>query len=160
MRDSDNRPVFTCLQCGDCCRGEKGIIVTAAELEAMAGYLSLSPEDFAARHLVETPLGPQLATRSGTCVMQEGSLCRVHPVKPRICRQWPFLPALLAHADEFEAAKEACPGIVADIAHEDFVKASQEALLPRTLTGAQTSSLCRNRPDAWSPGQREKEGEF
>jgi Fe-S-cluster containining protein len=126
MENSDGHPVFLCRRCGECCQGEKGILVTAAELEAMAGYMGLSPEEFASRYLVATPLGPQLATRSGTCVMQEGSLCRVHPVKPRICRQWPFLPALLAHADEFEAAKEACPGIGADIGHGDFVKASQD----------------------------------
>jgi len=127
MRNTDKNPVFACRQCGECCRGEKGILVTEAELEALAEHLGLSPEDFAARYLVQTALGPQLATRSGTCVFQEGSLCRVHPVKPRICREWPFLPALLAHPDEFEAAKEACPGILADAGHADFVKASQEA---------------------------------
>lgn len=124
MENGGRLPVFTCRQCGECCRGEKGILVTAAELAAMAGHLGLSPEDLAARYLVETPLGMQLATRFGACVFQEGCLCRVHPVKPRICRQWPFLPALLAHADEFEAAKEACPGILADAGHEDFVKES------------------------------------
>ena len=126
MAKNHRHPVFSCRQCGECCRGEKGILVTAAEQEAMAVYLGLSSEDFASRYLVDTPLGPQLATRSGTCALQEGSLCLAHPVKPRICRQWPFLPALLAHADEFEAAKEACPGIVADAGHEDFVQASQE----------------------------------
>jgi uncharacterized protein len=129
MGNNDRRPVFSCRQCGECCRGEKGILVTTAELEAMAGYLCLSAEDFAARYLVASPLGPQLATRDGACVMQEGSLCRVHPVKPRICRQWPFLPALLTHADEFEAVKEACPGIGADIGHADFVQAAQDAKL-------------------------------
>jgi Fe-S-cluster containining protein len=127
MGNNDQHPVFACRQCGECCRGEKGILETEAEFEALAGHLDLSPEDFAARYLVQTSLGPQLATQSGTCVFQEGSLCRVHPVKPRICRDWPFLPALLTHADEFEAAKEACPGILADAEHEDFVKASQEA---------------------------------
>jgi len=126
MAENHRHLVFSCRQCGECCRGEKGILVTAAEQEAMAAYLRLSAADFASQYLVDTPLGPQLATRSGTCVLQEGSLCRAHPVKPRICRQWPFLPALVAHADEFEAAKEACPGIVADAAHEDFVQASRE----------------------------------
>jgi Fe-S-cluster containining protein len=126
MENRARHSVFSCCQCGECCRGERGILVTPAELEAMAGYLGLSVDDFTSRFLVPTPLGPQLATRFGTCIMQAGSLCRVHPVKPRICRQWPFLPALVAHADEFEAAKEACPGIGADIGHGDFVLASQD----------------------------------
>jgi uncharacterized protein len=88
----------------------------------MAAHLDLTPDDFAARYLVDTPMGPQLASCNGACVMQEGSLCLVHPVKPRICREWPFLQALLDHGDEFEAAKEACPGLAADAGHEEFIK--------------------------------------
>lgn len=126
MQDRKKRLVFSCRQCGECCQGERGIVVTAIELEAMAAYLGLSPGEFASRYLVETPLGLQLATRLGTCVMQQDALCRVHPVKPRICREWPFLTALLTHADEFEAAKEACPGILADAGHEEFIEASRK----------------------------------
>jgi len=124
--DTDKRPVFSCRQCGECCRGERGILVTGAEHEAMAAYLGLSPADFAARYLVATPLGPQLASRHGACALQGDGLCRVHPVKPRICREWPYLSALLRHADEFEAAKGACPGLAADAGPEDFIKASRE----------------------------------
>jgi len=123
MQSIKARPVFSCQQCGECCRGERGILVTPAELKALAAYLGLAPEDFAARYLIETALGPQLATRHGACIFQEGALCRVHPVKPRICREWPFLPALLTHADEFEAAKEACPGIASDSTHAEFFQA-------------------------------------
>ena len=126
MHDMKMRPVFSCQQCGECCRGERGILVTPAELTAMAQYLGLTTDDFAARYLVDTPMGPQLASRNGACVMQEGSLCQVHPVKPRICREWPFLQALLNHGDEFEAAKEVCPGLAADAGHEEFVKAARE----------------------------------
>lgn len=113
-------PVFQCQKCGECCRGERGILVTPEEQAAMAAYLGLTLEDFSARYLVDTPLGPQLASMNGACVLQEGTLCRVHPVKPRICREWPFLPALLAHADEYEAAKEACPGIPPGLSHQEF----------------------------------------
>jgi len=101
--------------------------VTPAEHAAMAAYLGLSPEDFAARYLVATAMGPQLASRNGACVLQADGLCQVHPVKPRICREWPYLPALLRHADEFAAAKEACPGLAADAGHEEFIKAWREA---------------------------------
>ena len=56
-------PVFFCRQCGDCCQGERGILVTPAAHRAMAAFLGLSPEEFAARYLVDTPLGPQVASR-------------------------------------------------------------------------------------------------
>ncbi len=126
MQVLNKRPVFDCQQCGECCRGEKGILVTPAEVADMAANLGLSPEDFVTRYVVETPLGPQLASPYGRCIMQEETLCRVHPVKPRICREWPFIRALLDHADEFEAAKGACPGLAADGRHEEFIRASRE----------------------------------
>jgi|UniRef100_A0A7V6A2C6 Fe-S-cluster containining protein len=126
MQDINKRPVFSCRQCGECCRGERGILVAPVEQAAMAEYLGLDPGDFAARYLIATPLGPQLASRNGACVMQEANLCLVHPVKPRICREWPYLPALLNHADEFAAAKEACPGLAVDAGHQEFVEEAQE----------------------------------
>ncbi len=126
MQDMNKHPVFSCRQCGECCRGEKGILVTPAELEAMAAYLSLPTAEFAARYLVDTAMGPQMATRKGSCVMQQDELCLVHPVKPRICREWPFLKALMDHADEFAAAKEACPGLAAEASHAEFVKEAGE----------------------------------
>jgi uncharacterized protein len=126
MQALEKQTVFDCQQCGECCRGERGILVTPAELTAMAAHLGLTQADFAARYLVDTPLGPQLASPGGSCVMQAGNLCRVHPVKPRICREWPFLGALLKHADEFEAAKGACPGLAADAQHKDFIRAARE----------------------------------
>jgi uncharacterized protein len=126
MQDVDKPPVFSCQQCGECCRGEKGILVTTAEHAAMAAHLSLSLEDFAARYLLETAMGPQLASRNGACVLQGDGLCLVHPVKPRICREWPYLSALLQHADEFEAAKEACPGLAPDAGHEEFIQEARE----------------------------------
>jgi uncharacterized protein len=126
MQNNDKRPVFDCRQCGECCLGERGILVTAPEHQTMARYLGLSPEDFAARYLVATDMGPQLASKNGACALQEGGLCQVHPVKPRICREWPFLQALLGDADEFEAAKGACPGLAEDAAHEEFVMAARE----------------------------------
>jgi hypothetical protein len=46
----------------------------------------------------------------------------VHPVKPFICRQWPFLPAMLVNPDELENAKTACPGIDPTCSHADFVE--------------------------------------
>lgn len=136
MQENRQRPVFLCRQCGECCRGERGIVVTPAELAHLAAHLGLSPEDFSERYLVDTPMGPQVATLNGSCILQQNGLCRVHPVKPRICREWPFLQALLDHADEFEAAKAACPGLAADAQHEEFVKAaSEEAVRLAMKTG-------------------------
>lgn len=116
------QPVFRCRQCGECCAGRGGIHVTSQEVERMAALLDLPVEEFCRRYVETSPLGPRLTVANGVCVfLMPGNLCRVHPVKPRICRQWPFLPALLAHPEELEYAKTACPGIDPDCTHEDFV---------------------------------------
>jgi Fe-S-cluster containining protein len=118
--------VFHCRQCGDCCSGRGGIYVRPDEVEAMAALVELSVEEFYRRFVEASALGPRLTVAAnGFCVFQlEGNLCRVHPVKPFICRQWPFLPALLVDADELEQAKTACRGINQACTHVDFVEAA------------------------------------
>jgi Fe-S-cluster containining protein len=118
-------PVFQCRQCGDCCAGRGGIHVQPGEVAAMAALLNLPVEEFQRRFVEASPRGPRLTTVDGVCVfLLEGHLCRVHPVKPAICRQWPFLPALLANPDELEHAKTACPGINPACSHAEFVAAA------------------------------------
>ncbi|MFI5354398.1 MAG: YkgJ family cysteine cluster protein [Desulfobaccales bacterium] len=121
--NSDKPPVFNCQQCGDCCSGVGGIHVRPHEVEAMAALLSISVDDFCVNYVEASVTGTRLTVAdSGGCVfLQAGNLCRVHPVKPFICRQWPFLPALLVNADELEHAKGACPGINPACTHEEFV---------------------------------------
>ena len=121
----DKSTVFHCRQCGDCCAGRGGIFVKPGEVEAMAALLALPVPEFCRLYLEASALGPRLAVAEGVCVfLMEGKYCRVHPVKPFICRQWPFLPALLVDPDELENAKTACPGLDPDCAHEDFVEAA------------------------------------
>lgn len=116
-------PIFNCKQCGDCCAGRGGIHVRPQEVEAMAALLSMPVEDFLRNYVEASVTGSRLTVADkGSCVfLLEGNLCRVHPVKPFICRQWPFLPILLLEADELEHAKGACPGINPKCSHEQFV---------------------------------------
>ena len=90
----------------------------------MAALLGVATDEFCRLYVEASDMGPRLTVAdNGFCVfLMEGNLCRVHPVKPFICRQWPFLPALLLDADEMEHAKTACPGINPACSHEDFVE--------------------------------------
>jgi uncharacterized protein len=123
---ASRQPVFECQQCGDCCAGRGGIFVKPQEVADMAALLGMGVEEFCRRYVEASAMGPRLAIAdNGFCVfLMEGNLCRVHPVKPFICRQWPFLPALLVDAEELEQAKTACPGINPECSHEDFVAAA------------------------------------
>jgi uncharacterized protein len=90
----------------------------------MAALLEMDEGEFCRRYVESSPQGNRLTIVSGVCVFMEDHRCRVHPVKPFICRQWPFFPILLVDAEEFEAAKGACPGINPKASHEDFVDAA------------------------------------
>jgi len=119
-------PVFQCQQCGDCCAGRGGIFVRPEEVTAMAAFLGLEEEEFCVRFLEHSAQGARLAIQDGVCVFVADNRCRVHPVKPFICRQWPYLPILLVDEEEFEAAKGACPGLNPEGKHEDFVEESRK----------------------------------
>jgi Fe-S-cluster containining protein len=123
MSPDPHPQVFQCRQCGDCCFGRGGIYVRPDEVEAMAALVELSVEEFCRLYVEASALGPRLTVADGVCVfLMAGGLCRVHPVKPFICRQWPFLPAMLVDPDELENAKTACPGIDPTCKHADFVE--------------------------------------
>ena len=126
MSPDPHPQVFQCQQCGECCVGRGGILVRPDEVKAMAALLALPEAEFARRFVEDSALGPRLTVAAnGFCVFQlEGNLCRVHAVKPFICRQWPFLPAMLVDPDELENAKTACPGIDPACNHADFVEAA------------------------------------
>ena len=115
--------VFQCRQCGDCCVGRGGILVRPDEVKAMAALLALPVAEFCRRFVEDSALGPRPTVAEGVCVfVMEGTYCRVHPVKPFICRQGPFPAALLVDPDELEGAKTACPGLDPDCSHGDFVE--------------------------------------
>ncbi len=86
----------------------------------------MNEEEFRVRYLESSSLGTRLGIADGVCVFLKDNRCGIHPVKPFICRQWPYLPALLVNEDEFEAAKGACPGLRPDGKHEDFVEESRK----------------------------------
>lgn len=115
--------VFQCQLCGECCEGRGGIFPTPLEQEIIAAFLKISLEELQQRYLEATPLG--LAVRNkplGGCIFNEAGRCQIHPVKPRLCRQWPFLPAILLHENEFLAAKSVCPGFHPDCTYMDFLR--------------------------------------
>ncbi|MEI7635203.1 MAG: YkgJ family cysteine cluster protein [bacterium] len=90
---------FTCAGCGNCCRGEGFVAVTAGEITEIAAFLGMPEDRFRAVYtrrpesaddnhdsalwLVDQP-GP-----AQECVLLEGNRCRIHPVKPQQCRDFP-----------------------------------------------------------------------
>jgi Fe-S-cluster containining protein len=119
---------FECKQCGACCYGEGGVPVESGEIERIAGFLALTPESFIQKYCQEKHGRLYIVSGAdGFCVLYDARKgCRIHPVKPRPCSLWPFYPALLKEKENWEMARDSCPGINRNCSFEDFVRQSKE----------------------------------
>jgi hypothetical protein len=124
QREKDFMKAFECKQCGACCYGEGGIHLNGGEVEAIADFLGMPRASFI-RRFCERRNG-KLSIKTGNdgyCIFYDRQKkCRIHPVKPLSCSTWPFYPALLKDKDNWDLAKEACPGINPDCSFEEFVQ--------------------------------------
>ncbi len=119
-----NAPPFSCRMCGKCCYGEGGITVEPDEIEPIASFLGMEPDTFRSSCCDLRCGGLSIrCDGEGKCLFFEpGQGCRIHPVKPRRCAQWPFYPALLNDREAWAEAMDACPGINRHCSHEAFVR--------------------------------------
>ncbi|MDR1536189.1 MAG: YkgJ family cysteine cluster protein [Planctomycetota bacterium] len=105
---------FSCLGCGDCCRGPGGYVwVSEEEAGKIASALDLRPEVFAAKMLRMTISGLALVDDGkGDCpLLDSDSRCRVYPVRPFQCRTWPWWGENLASRRRWDEAAARCPGM-------------------------------------------------
>jgi Fe-S-cluster containining protein len=116
--------IFHCRMCGQCCLGFGGTYVTAGDIERISRYVQVDPDTFVARYCDMTGAGPVL-TQGGDerCIFfDELKQCTIHPVKPRMCRAWPFLKTVVNHPENWDAMASACPGMVPSVPRADLVR--------------------------------------
>ncbi len=95
---------FSCTRCGDCCRAGSGddnlVMVTPREIRAISGFCGLQAADIAEPYPESVELtggrsvtfGRVLRRRPcGDCRFFSGSSCLAYPVRPSICRTYPFM---------------------------------------------------------------------
>lgn len=112
--------IFTCRMCGDCCRGYGGTYLGDADLLAIAAYLGQDPAYFA-EHSCRVSGGRRVLAQgpNGYCLYWD-RLCTIHPVKPRMCRAWPFIDAVMVDVRNWHAMATCCPGMRTDLPEEEI----------------------------------------
>jgi len=115
--------IFTCHQCGDCCRGFGGTYVTARDIIHISAYIHFNAEQFAARYCEKSGSRYVLACgNDGCCIFfDKERQCTIHPVKPYMCKAWPFIKTLIRNPENWSSMADSCPGIKKDIS-EDALK--------------------------------------
>ncbi|MCJ7830330.1 MAG: YkgJ family cysteine cluster protein [Desulfobacterales bacterium] len=131
--------IFECRQCGDCCKGYGGTFVTSADIAAIARFIGTEPDSFVERYCQMSGRRPVLAQRAdGYCVFWDG-LCTIHPVKPRMCRAWPFIDSLRVDIHNWQIMAYACPGMRADLPDDVVAWCVKRELGPPTRNGSNHS---------------------
>ena len=107
--------IFKCKKCGDCCKGYGGTFLTDKDIEAIAGYIDSDPKRFVADFCRISCGKPVLSQgKDGFCIFWN-ELCTIHSVKPRMCREWPFIKSVLVDIKNWHIMAEFCPGIRTDV---------------------------------------------
>ena len=120
--------IFKCQQCGDCCMGFGGTFVTEKEIKTIAGYLNTDPGNFVKNYCQIAGGKPVLAQGKDTyCIFWDG-LCTIHPVKPRMCRAWPFIKSVLVDTNNWNIMAGICPGIHTDVSDSEVIECVSKEL--------------------------------
>jgi Fe-S-cluster containining protein len=107
--------------CGDCCRGYGGTYVTEADIAAIAAYLGQDPASFVEKCCRLSGSRQLLAQGpTGHCLFWD-RLCTIHPVKPAMCRAWPFIKSVLVDVGNWHSMATCCPGMRTDVS-DDAIK--------------------------------------
>ena len=107
MNTELNDIVHSCQRCGACCRWEGNVCLTDEDITAIAAYLQMDEVTFINElcHLQRNRRGLSLIDApDGACIMlQPDNTCRIQPVKPQQCRDFPY-------KWNFPGWEQRCPG--------------------------------------------------
>jgi Fe-S-cluster containining protein len=85
---------FECIQCHACCRQPGYVRLRPAEPDVMADFLEMDVHEFIETFtiLTEDRTGLSLIEQPDrACIFLTDTGCRIHPVKPAQCRDFPLL---------------------------------------------------------------------
>ncbi|HHP7235896.1 MAG TPA: YkgJ family cysteine cluster protein [Desulfobacterales bacterium] len=147
MPSSDENPIFRCRMCGDCCHGYGGTVVSQEDVARIAGFLGLERDGFHERFCARSGSKTILIQNAdGDCIFYQKG-CTIHPVKPRMCRQWPYLSAVLADVRNWRAMADVCPGMRTDVSDAEIITRVRDALQDGHLPGRESINASSDSQD-------------
>lgn len=114
---------YECQRCTACCRWPGQVKLTQEEITEIARFLDMSEEAFIQTHTRLNTARSGLALMdqpNGACIFLEGNLCRIQPVKPQQCRDFPNLW-------NFPGFEKSCQSIPIEMDRATYLKRIKEA---------------------------------
>lgn len=121
---------FVCKRCGFCCKGQSTVSLSEEEILKIAEYLGISREEFLEKYTVKKgERRIEMRVNEEYCFFYDKRerLCKIHPVKPEKCKEWPFVPALFRGIENFLIIKETCLGLK-DFTFKDIINLKVEKI--------------------------------
>ena len=120
--------VFECQMCGDCCKGYGGTYVSEADIKRIAEFIKIDADRFVDRYCEFSGGKPLLAQAdNGYCLFWDPiKMCTIHPVKPKMCRAWPFIESVLVDRNNWLMMARCCPGMRTDLPWQQILKVVED----------------------------------
>lgn len=128
--------LFECKQCGDCCNGFGGTVVTEADLRAIAAHIGSTVAQVKEKYCAKSGNALVIAQKEdGYCVFYNAN-CSIHPVKPVMCRRWPFIDSLSVDIKNWWIMASMCPGMRTDLDDDTLQECLSSAIPAEREPGA------------------------
>ena len=126
--------VFKCLECGACCKGFGGTYISEDDIKKISQHINIDPEIFLTRYCVVSGSKHLLAQgKDDSCIFYDKEKqCTIHPVKPYMCKAWPFIKTIMSNPENWNIMANSCPGMKKDVPHEILKKIVQEKIAQYT----------------------------
>ena len=94
--------------------------MTDQDILEIACFIHTDPASFVDRYCDLSGTRPVLTQKEdGNCIFFKTN-CSIHPVKPFMCRAWPFIKTVITNPENWNAMAGSCPGMIKDIPFEDL----------------------------------------
>jgi Fe-S-cluster containining protein len=107
--------------------------VTEQDIRAIAEYINEPAERFVRSYC--RPSGGKLLLAqkpAGYCIFWDQN-CSIHPVKPPMCKTWPFIESVLIDVENWQIMAAFCPGMKTGLS-KDLIRACVKKELKRRYT--------------------------
>lgn len=102
---------FECKRCGFCCKGKSTVSLSNKDILRIARFFNLSESEFLKKYTIKKGnLRIEMKVKNGFCIFfdRKKRLCKIHPVKPEKCKEWPFVPAIFEDEETFKIIQSSC----------------------------------------------------
>ena len=116
--------IFKCQECGACCKGFGGTYISEKDIEKISKQINVDPEIFLDKYCTMSGSRYVLAQgKDDNCIFyNQEKQCTIHPVKPYMCRAWPFIKTIISNPENWNTMANSCPGIKKDIEYDILKK--------------------------------------